>query len=135
MGQSQMADKEREQLVKQRGGLTVELDQINEKISAQKKAEAELKKCGLDSDASDPYHIKVTTYLENRSEVALQLIAFLDQQLANIDSPEEREKLSVRREQLAREADETLAQIAEQDKGQNIIESLGVAKTANTAYA
>merc|ERR1712048_903272 len=134
MGQSQMADKEREQLVKQRGGLTVELDQINEKISAQKTAETELKKCGLDSDASDPYHIKVTTYLENRSEVALQLIAFLDQQLANIDSPEEREKLTIRREQLAREADKTLAQITEQDKGQDLMDALGVAKSANKTH-
>merc|ERR1711976_802331 len=109
-------------------------DQINEKISAQKKAEEELKKCGLESDKSDPYHIKVTTYLENRSEVALQLIAFLDQQLAKIDSPEEREKLGVRREQLAQEADETLAQIAEQDEGQDLMDSLGVAQTAAKGY-
>lgn len=114
----------------QRAELMVELDQINEKIATQKRGEAELRAVGLKSDASDPYHMKVTTYLQNRSDVALQLIAFLDARLDSLsntpEQSEERGRLLQQRDKLRAGADETLAQIADQEQGQALMDSLGV---------
>lgn len=116
--QSKSAGEDAAHLAKQRAELVVELDQINEKITAQKRGETELKACGLKSDVGDPYHIKVTTYLQNRSDVALQLIAFLDRRMESLNdqaSDEERAKLSAQREEMRLKADETLAQIDQQE--------------------
>lgn len=123
-------------LTKQRAELVEELDQINEKISLQKRGESELKACGLRSDQSDPYHVKVTTYLQNRSDVALQLIAFLDRRLESLNdeaSPEERDRLAAQREKMQREVDADLAQIDEQEQAQKVMDSLGVAEKASRA--
>jgi len=121
-------------LKKQRGDLVAELDQINEKIAMQKKGEMELKACGLRSEASDPYHIKVTTYLQNRSDVALQLIAFLDTKLDSLNdqaSPEERARLCAQREKMRREADTTHAQIDQQEQLQKLA---GQEKASQAGY-
>lgn len=115
-------------LEKQRTDLASELDDINESIAVQKEAEAELKACGLKS-GTDPYHNKVTTYLQNKSDVALQLIAFLDQRLEMLNSPEqvvERQSLAAKRDALKQEADDMLAQIDRQATGQKLIEKAGV---------
>lgn len=123
-------------LSKQRAELVAELDQINEKIAMQKRGESELKACGLKSDAGDPYHIKVTTYLQNRSDVALQLIAFLDHRLESLGdqaSAAERERFSAQREKMQREADATFAQIDEQEQGQKLMDSFGVGEKAGRA--
>jgi len=125
-------------LTKQRAELVSELDQINEKITAQKRGEAELKACGLKSDLADPYHIKVTTYLQNRSDVALQLIAFFDRRLESLNdqaSDEERAKLAAQRAEMQLKADQALAQIAQQEQAQNLMDSLRVGEKANAGYA
>jgi hypothetical protein len=127
-------DDEAAHLTKQRAELVIELDQINEKISVQKRGESELKACGLKSEAGDPYHIKVTTYLQNRSDVALQLIAFLDQRMASLNdqaSLEERARLEEKKKELQREADQTLAQMAAQEQGQALIEKFGAVERAS----
>merc|ERR1712187_1039206 len=97
----------------------------NEKIALQKRGEDELRACGLKSDAGDPYHIKVTTYLQNRSDVALQLIAFLDHRMESLNdqASEERAQLAEQKRRLQRDADDTLAQMAAQEQGQAVIES------------
>jgi len=133
---SKVAGDDEAHLTKQRAELVAELDQINEKISLQKRGEAELKACGLKSELGDPYHVKVTTYLQNRSDVALQLVAFLDHRLESLNdqaSPEERERLAKQREKMLREADATLAQIDEQEQAQRIMDSLGVTEKASRA--
>jgi hypothetical protein len=118
-------------LVRQRAELVQELDQINEKIALQKRGEDELKACGLKSELGDPYHVKVTTYLQNRSDVALQLIAFLDQRLESLNmQEEERKSLASRRDALRKEADAALAELDQQYAGQALMDSLGVAKRA-----
>jgi hypothetical protein len=130
-----LASTDEAHLRRQRTELVEELDQINEKIAAQKRGEAELKACGLKSEVGDPYHIKVTTYLQNRSDVALQLIAFLDQRMDSLNdqATEERAKLEEQKRQLQQKADETLAQIAEQEQGQAVMDSLGVPEKASRA--
>jgi hypothetical protein len=124
-------------LGRQRAELVAELDQINEKISMQKRGEDQLRACGLSSDSCDPTawpYIKVTTYLQNRSDVALQLIAFLDQRLESLNvQDEERKSLALRRDALRKEADAALAQIDQQDQGQALMDSLGVATKASRA--
>lgn len=121
-------------LAKQRAELVTELDQINEKITLQNRGEHELKACGLRSDAADPYHVKVTTYLQNRSDVALQLIAFFDGRLDNIEStPEERARLSEQREKMRKEVDATNKRIDEAEQGQKLMESLKVGEKASAA--
>lgn len=128
---SAVSEENKAHLTKQRSELVAELDQINEKIALQKRGEAELKACGLKSEFGDPYHVKVTTYLQNRSDVALQLIAFLDQRLASLNaSAEERQQLAAQREKMLREADATLAQIDEQDQAQKLMDSLKVGEKA-----
>lgn len=130
-----LANDDEAHLRKQRCELVEELDQINEKIAAQKRGEAELKACGLKSEVGDPYHIKVTTYLENRSDVALQLIAFLDSRIASLNgqATEERAKLEEQKRKLQQTADETLAQITEQEQGQAFMDSIGVPEKASRA--
>jgi len=130
-----LASSDEAHLRKQRAELVEELDQMNEKIAAQKRGEAELKACGLKSEVGDPYHIKVTTYLQNRSDVALQLIAFLDHRMDSLNeqAPEERAKLEEQKKRLQKKADETLAQIAEQEQGQALMDSLGVPEKASRA--
>lgn len=126
---SQSAGDDQAHLTKQRADLVEDLDQINEKIAVQKRGEDELKACGFKGDAGDPYHIKVTTYLQNRSDVALQLIAFLDHRLESLNdqaSPEERERLAAQRERMRLEADAALAKMAQQDQGQAFMDSLSV---------
>jgi len=121
-------------LTKQRAELVTELDQINEKVTLQNRGEHELKACGLRSDAADPYHVKVTTYLQNRSDVALQLIAFFDGRLDNIEStPEERARLSEQREKMRKEVDATNKKIDEAEQGQKLMESLKVGEKASAA--
>jgi len=134
LGASPSAD-ERGHLEKQRSELVSELDAINEKIAGQKRGESQLKACGLQSEMGDPYHVKVTQYLQNRSDVALQLIAFLDARLERLngqepEQAEEREKLAARREKLMKDADEALAQIDQQEQGQALMDSLGVSAKA-----
>jgi len=85
------------------------------------------------SASGDPCHMKITAYLQSRSDVALQLIAVIDAKLDRLlDDParseEERERLTSQREKLRFQADEALAQIAEQDQGQVIMDSLGIPK-------
>jgi len=114
----------------------VELDQINEKVALQKRGESELKACGLKSESGDPYHVKVTTYLQNRSDVALQLIAFLDHRLDSLNdqaSPEERARLAAQRDKMRREADAALAKIDQQEQGQQLMDSLKVGEKASKA--
>jgi hypothetical protein len=124
------AGEDQAHLCKQRAELVSELDQINEKITAQKKGEVELKACGLKSDAGDPYHIKVTTYLQNRSDVALQLIAFLDKRMESLNtSPEELAKLSAQREEMRQTADAALAQMDQQ----TVLQGVG-AKASQAGY-
>lgn len=135
LGSKAAADNE-EHLSKQRAELVAELDQINEKIALQKRGESELKACGLKTDATDPYHVKVTTYLQNRSDVALQLVAFLDAQLEGLNddvSPEERARLAQQRQKMLLEANAMFAQIDEQDQAQKIMDKLGVAEKATKA--
>lgn len=135
---SAAAGDDQEHLKRQRAELVAELDQINEKIALQKRGEAELKASGLKTDVGDPYHVKVTTYLQNRSDVALQLVAFLDHRLEslNAEDSEERERLSKQREKMLREADATLAQMDQQDQGQKLMDSLGVGeKVSRAGYA
>lgn len=138
LGSKVLSPEDESHLTHQRKELTAELDQVHEKIKEQKRGEEELRACGLKSAEGDPYHIKVTRYLQNRSDVALQLIAFLDRRLDGLNSqaetPEslqEREALAQRRELLQREADEALAQMEQQAQGQALLDSLDVAtKTA-----
>lgn len=116
----------------QRANLVAELDDINEKVAVQKRGEAELQECGLRSD-TDPFLRKVTGYLQTRSDVALQVIAYLDQQLDKLspDAPD-CERLAGQREALRREADAALAQIGEQERFQELVDSLQVgSKSAN----
>jgi len=121
-------------LTYQRAELAAELDEINEKIAVQRRGETELKACGLKSDLGDPYHIKVTTYLQNRSDVALQLIAFLDHRLENYQaSPEERARLSKQREKMQLEVDGSLAQMDEQDQAQKVMDAMKVGEKAKNA--
>lgn len=128
----QLADgadgKDRDHLTTQRDELVKELDGINEKIAAQKRGETALKDFGLSSDALDPYCLKVTTYLQHRSDVALQLIAFLDQRLESLqpDASDERGLIVSRRDELRRQTDDAFAQIAQQEQGQAIMDKLGV---------
>lgn len=135
------AAKGRAHLTSQRSELTAELDRVNEQISSQKRGEEDLQACGLKSDAGDPYHTEITAYLENRSEVALKLIAFLDQRLDRVNqqeataSDEERAQIVARRDALRREADEALSQIAREEKGKALMEKVGTAAMGYQALA
>ena len=75
----------RAHLTRRRAVLVAELDHVNEQAAQQKRGEAELRACGLAGAAgSDPYHAKVQSFLESRSEMSLQLLAFLESALADL---------------------------------------------------
>jgi len=128
-----VSEASREHLSRQRAELVSELDTINEKIALQKRGEAELKACGLRSEEGDPYHVKVTTYLQNKSDVALQLIAFLDRRLESLNDEAQRESLAAQKAKLQQEADATHAKIDQQEQAQRLMDSLGVAEKAGKA--
>lgn len=122
-------------LTRRRAELVAELDHVNEQAAQQKRGEAELRACGLAGAAADPYHAKVQSFLESRSEMSLQLLAFLESRLADLarrqqptaadGERDERAELAERRDALRRETDETLEMLEAQKQGQALLESLG----------
>ena len=140
----------RSHLTRRRAELVAELDHVNEQAAQQKRGEAELRACGLaGAAAADPYHAKVQSFLESRSEMSLQLLAFLESRLADLATRQqqpdaaaaaegsaaaaaaaaaadgERADLAERRDALRRETDETLEMLEAQKQGQALLESLG----------
>jgi len=111
-----------------RAELVVELDRLNAQTDAQKRGEAELRACGLTSSPDfDPYHAKVCSFLESRSEMSLQLLAFIDGKLSRETADSERNELTHKRDVLRREADAALEALDDQRQGQLLLESLGLA--------
>lgn len=120
----------RSALVRRRKQLVEEVDELAAKADAQRRGEVDLRACGLSATDDDPYHVKVTTYLQSRSDMALQLIASLDAKLSDIgisgDTSEEVLALASKRDLLRHEADATLKALDDQCRGQDLLTDLGI---------
>ena len=140
-----MAPESRARLEGRRLGLVREVDGLAAKAESQRRGEADLRACGLTPGGADPYHLQVTSYLESRSDMALQLIAHLDAKLDEIASPSattarpaelaEVAELRLQRDTLRADADATLERLDDQRRGQTIMQALGVERLSSKLEA